>query len=133
LGRRQSREAAMKALFEIELGQVNVDTAIKHIMSECDFNDNDRQFLKILVEGVLKHINKLDKIISRFSEKWEIERMSAVDRNIMRLALYEMLYRDDIPNAVSINEAVELAKKFGGEESWRFVNGILGKYVKTLT
>ncbi|MCL0051889.1 transcription antitermination factor NusB [Peptococcaceae bacterium] len=132
MSRRQSREAAMQVLFEIELGQINVDDALKHVVSEFDIKESAIEFMEDLVRGVLQHIDELDSIIKKFSDKWELERMSAVDRNIMRVALYEMLYRDEIPSAVSINEAVELAKKFGGEESWRFVNGILGSAVKHL-
>lgn len=82
--------------------------------------------------GVTGSCRELDDLLSRFSSEWTLNRMAATDRSILRLALYELLYREDIPVEVSVNEAVELAKKYGEEDSGRFVNGILGAVVKEL-
>jgi transcription antitermination protein NusB len=82
---------------------------------------------------MVAHLPEIDERIRRYCENYEFHRISAVDRNVLRLAIYEMLYRDDIPPVVSINEAIELAKTFGGGESSRFVNGILDRVKNDLT
>jgi N utilization substance protein B len=89
---------------------------------------DDKEFPKRLVDGVLEHIETIDKIISKAAPEWPIEQINIVDRNILRLGLYELLYvnREEVPPKVAINEAIELAKSFGGESSGRFVNGVLG-------
>lgn len=86
-----------------------------------------RLFAEPLIRGTLEHRAEADEIISRHAKNWEIHRIAAVDRNILRLAIYEMLHRDDIPPVVSINEAVDIAKKFSTQDSGKFVNGILDK------
>ena len=86
-----------------------------------------RAFAEPLIRGTLEHRDELDTLIKKHAKNWDLHRMATVDRNIMRLAAYEMLHRDDIPPVVSINEAVDIAKKFSTEDSGRFVNGILDK------
>lgn len=86
-----------------------------------------RLFAEPLIRGALEHRGEADEIIKKHAQNWDLHRMAAVDRNILRLAIYEMLYRDDIPPVVSINEAVDIAKKFSTQDSGRFVNGILDK------
>ncbi len=92
-----------------------------------------RDFALDLVEGVLRHRDETDERIGRYAENYELHRLAVVDRNILRLAIYEMLHRNDIPPVVSINEAIEIAKRFGTEESSRFVNGILDRVKLDLT
>lgn len=87
----------------------------------------ERLFAEPLIRGALEHRVAIDEQIKRHVKNWEIHRIAAVDRNIMRLAIYEMLYRDDIPPVVSINEAVDIAKKFSTQDSGKFVNGVLDK------
>lgn len=91
-----------------------------------------RQFAEELARGVIAHHSEIDPLISKHAENWEIDRMGTVDRNAMRIAVFEMLYRDDIPPVVSINEAVELAKAYSSIESGKFVNGILDRIRKEL-
>lgn len=91
-----------------------------------------RMFADGLITGALQHRAEADDLIKRFAENWDLHRIAAVDRTILRLAIYEMLHRDDIPPVVSINEAVDLAKKFSTEQSGRFVNGILDKVKSTI-
>ena len=91
-----------------------------------------REFAQPLIEGMVAHLPEIDERIRRYCENYEFRRISAVDRNVLRLAIYEMLYRDDIPPVVSINEAIELAKAYGGADSGRFVNGILDRIRKDL-
>jgi N utilization substance protein B len=86
-----------------------------------------REFAEPLIRGTLEHRDEADELIKRFAKNWDLHRMAAVDRNILRLAVYEMLHREDIPPVVSINEAVDIAKKFSTEDSGKFVNGILDK------
>lgn len=86
-----------------------------------------RVFAEPLIRGTLEHRDAADELIKKHAQNWELHRMAAVDRNILRLAIYEMLYRDDIPPVVSINEAVDIAKKFSTQDSGKFVNGILDK------
>ena len=87
-----------------------------------------RFFAEPLIRGTLEHRDKLDAQIKKYAVNWELHRMAVVDRNILRLAIYEMLYRDDIPPVVSINEAFDIAKKFSTQDSGKFVNGILDKF-----
>ena len=91
-----------------------------------------REFAQPIIEGMVAHLPDIDERIRRYCENYEFRRISAVDRNVLRLAIYEMLYRDDIPPVVSINEAIELAKAYGGADSGRFVNGILDRIRKDL-
>ncbi len=86
-----------------------------------------RQFAEPLIRGALEHRDAIDEHIKKHAKNWEFHRIAAVDRNIMRLAIYEMLFREDIPPIVSINEAVDIAKKFSTQDSGKFVNGILDK------
>jgi N utilization substance protein B len=86
-----------------------------------------RRFAEPLIRGTLAHRDEADALISRLAKNWDLHRMASVDRNILRLAVYEMLHRDDIPPVVSINEAVDVAKKFSTQDSGKFVNGILDK------
>jgi len=90
-----------------------------------------KNYAEILVHGVLEKCEAIDKIIERYAENWEIKRMAYVDRNILRLSAYEMIYQDEIPIKVAINEAVELAKRYGEADSSKFVNGILDRIAKT--
>lgn len=123
--RRQSRELAMQALFFMDVNQ-----SISKEMLECfcnNFNPPDkvRPFFLELVRGVMSALPKIDAIIERFSKNWRMNRMSSVDRNIMRIAVYEIICCSEIPSKVSINEAIDIGKKFGTEESGAFINGII--------
>ena len=93
----------------------------------CPATPRTREFAQPLIEGMVTHLPEIDERIRRYSENYEFHRISPVDRNVLRLAIYEMLFRDDIPPVVSINEAIELAKTFGSGDSGRFVNGILDR------
>jgi len=123
--RRRSRELAMQALFFMDVNQ-NISNEMVERFCDC-FNppDKARPFFLKLVRGVISALPKLDLIIERFSKNWRISRMSPVDRNIMRIAAYEIICCSDIPSKVSINEAIDIGKKFGTEESGAFINGII--------
>ena len=134
MSRRLARELAFKTLFQIDLGRIPWQDAVNNILAEYGegLPAKGRSFVTGLVEGVTGSCRELDDLLSRFSSEWTLNRMAATDRSILRLPLYELLYREDIPVEVSVNEAVELAKKYGEEDSGRFVNGILGAVVKEL-
>ncbi|HEX2954305.1 MAG TPA: transcription antitermination factor NusB [Bacillota bacterium] len=133
MSRRQARELAFQALFQIDLGRNTPDFALRYACNESDLTDKSREFLEDMVNGTARHAKEIDDLLTRFSEGWPLERMSGTDRNILRMALYELIYREDIPVSVTVNEAVELAKHFGDEESGKFVNGILGNIIRQFT
>jgi N utilization substance protein B len=123
--RQRSRELALQALFQLDFNENNSIDVVELFCNNFEVSKSARPFFSRLVEGVLQHKNEIDKFIERFSSNWKINRMSRVDRNIMRIAIFELHYCDDIPFKVSINEAVNLGKKYGTKESGAFINGIL--------
>lgn len=131
--RRQSREAAVQILYQRDLNPHEpLDGSLVRFWAEQDYPDDIRGFAEKLARGALEKRDAVDEQIKRVTENWELERIAAVDRNILRLAIYEMMFCDDIPPVVSINEAVDIAKKFSTKESGKFVNGILDRIRKEL-
>src|SRR2546423_4521755 len=131
--RRRAREAAIQYHFWRDLQRGETPERIDDFWEFCPVKTNVREFAQPLIEGMVVHLDEIDERIKKYCENYNLDRISAVDRNVLRLAIYEMLYRDDIPPVVSINEAIELAKTFGGAESGKFVNGILDRVRKDLT
>lgn len=117
LPRHFSRKACLQYLYSLEVNQKNVRNS-ETINPLDDFSES-------LVKGVLEHKTSIDELIEKNSHHWKKERMSLIDRNILRLGVYELIYREDIPMTVTINEMIELAKEFGTEHSGGFINGIL--------
>jgi N utilization substance protein B len=115
----------LKTLFQVELGGVQPEFALRTICEEDKVPGSDAAFARELVTGVLSQLKEIDQTIGRFSSEWSVERMAAVDRVILRVACFELMFRPDIPVAVAINEAVELAKKYSTPEAGRFINGVL--------
>ena len=123
--RRQARELAMQALFYMDMQN---DASLQMLESFCENFQPPKKvhpFFMALVNGVLENRREIDNLIERYSKNWKLNRMSGVDRNVMRIAVYELLCCEDIPPKVSINEAVDVGKKFGTEESGAFINGIM--------
>ena len=125
--RRRAREAAVQYHFWRDLQRGEGPDKIDEFWEFCPAPERVREFAQPLIEGMVEHLPDVDERIRRYCENYEFRRISAVDRNVLRLAIYEMLYRDDIPPVVSINEAVDIAKKFSTQDSGKFVNGILDK------
>ncbi len=126
--RRQARELGLKALFFLDThGDVKNNTRFTDFCGQYSMGmeSQDYSFFVTLVQGVMDHLEKIDDLISRHSRNWKLSRMSFVDRNILRLAVFEFMYCPDIPWAVSINEAVDLGKIYGTRGSGAFINGIL--------
>jgi transcription antitermination factor NusB len=127
--RSQAREFALQILYQIDITRENIDQVWDGFWFACDEEVEDavKNFTRELVKGVGDNLAAIDHKISHYAKNWELERMAVVDRNILRLAAYEILFRSDIPPKVSINEAVELAKKYSDVQAGKFVNGILDK------
>ncbi|MFC0297377.1 transcription antitermination factor NusB [Geobacillus jurassicus] len=121
--RHEAREKALQALFQIDVGRIPPDEALHNVTGGGDIDP----FLRQLVFGVVEHQEEIDELLRANLEKWTLERVANVDRAILRMATYEMKYADDVPVSVSLDEAVELAKKFGDSKSGSFVNGVLSK------
>ena len=130
--RREGRENAVQALYAIELGPAQPREAIHLFWESNRFKPAAKAFAQELLTGLLEKGDELDARISAKSPNWSISRMAKIDLAIIRLAAYELIYREDIPKNVTINEAIEIAKKFGSEESPAFVNGILDEISKGL-
>ncbi len=125
--RREARQAALQYHFWRDLQHGAGPERMEEFWDFLPAKPRVREFAQPLIDGMNAHLSEIDDRIRRYAQNYEVRRISAVDRNVLRLAIYEILFRDDIPPIVSINEAIELAKKFGGAESGRFVNGILDR------
>jgi len=133
--RTRSRELALQILYQVDLRKERRDEFIadfweNQTASDDTLDDSIMEFSTTLVEGTLKNLIKIDEYITGYAENWQLSRMAVIDRNIMRMGAFELLYLEDMPPKVAINEAVELAKKYGDTESGKFVNGILDKINK---
>lgn len=125
--RRKLREQILKMLYQLEVGKSTPDEVFSFFIEEESPDEATSLFVKNIFLGVSERVLELDKKIEKFADNWKLNRIALVDKNILRMALYEMLYCKDIPDAVSINEAVDIAKKYSTEDSGKFVNGLLDK------
>lgn len=125
--RTTAREAALQMLYAVEAGEHGVERAVNDYWRETPGDAEGRVYADELVRGVVEMRDALDERIRAASENWRLERMARVDRNILRLGAFELVSRPEVPRAVIIDEAVELAKRFGTEESGKFVNGVLDR------
>ena len=125
--RTQAREFALQILYQRDLNPEPQETLLGSFWETHPAPPEVREYTERLVQGSLLHLNEIDGVISKYAEHWEIHRMAVVDRTILRFATYELLYIEEVPPKVVINEAVNMAKKFSQEESGKFVNGILDK------
>jgi transcription antitermination factor NusB len=138
--RRLAREIAVSSLYQLEMNEVTPMEAVDMLMEEArseneieaEFVENDQTdlYVRELVNGVADNKAAIDDMLQQYLTGWQVDRLSRVDRQILRLACFEIAYRNDVPPKAAINEAIELAKHFGTEESGKFVNGVLGKLLK---
>jgi N utilization substance protein B len=128
--RRRARELALQLLYQHEHTGADLDTMQTDFDEWTSASKEVREFADYLLRGTLNDLDLLDEELSRQTAHWRLERLAAVDRNILRLAMFELINQPDTPPAVVIDEAIEIAKKFGAEESGRFVNGVLDGFVK---
>jgi N utilization substance protein B len=140
--RRLAREIALQSLYQMQMNEVTAGVAIAMAIHEAE-NENeagmelkdekiDPQYIEELVAGIEQNKILIDELLVEYLKGWQIDRLSKVDKEVLRLAAYEMIFRDDVPPKVVVNEAIELSKHFGTEESGKFVNGVLGKMIKEL-
>ena len=125
MSRREAREKAMQVIFQVDVGRADPEEALRRTLGEGALDEASAAFARELVRGTVAYLKEIDGWIKRFTVDWDLERLAGVDRSILRLAIYELLYGEDTPSSVAINEAIELAKTFNSEESGRFVNGLL--------
>ena len=130
--RRDAREAAVQILFQLEFNPDELPATLASYWLERKVTTKTRLFVEELVRGVMEHRFQVDAVIAKCAQNWDLPRMATVDRNVIRLAVYEMMFRKEIPHAVSINEAVAIAKNMGDVGSGRFVNGVLDRVHRDL-
>ena len=123
--RRKSRELALQVLYQLDVTKQDPPKVLAQFQQHFLFIEEKDEFWERLVLGVLEHSQEIDRLIERFSENWRLGRMSIIDRSILRMATFELLYCEDIPPKVTLNEAIDLGKEYGTEESGSFINGIL--------
>jgi N utilization substance protein B len=129
--RRKAREYALQILFQADFKEKKIDNKdLEEFWSDKKESSNVKEFTEEIVRGTLNRLDEIDAMIEKVAENWLLKRMAAVDRNILRFAAYEILYKKDIPSAVTINEAIEIAKKFSSTESAPFINGVLDRLAK---
>ncbi|MDT0159993.1 MULTISPECIES: transcription antitermination factor NusB [Bacillaceae] len=126
--RRTAREKALQALFQIDVSQADPSEAIDHVLE----GEEGDEYLTLLVTGVLENKEEIDSLIKQYLEKWKLERLATVDRNLLRQGVYELKYSKEVPANVVIDEAIEIAKIFGDDNSSRFINGVLSKVKDSL-
>ena len=138
--RRVAREIAVQSLYQIQMNEATPQEAVQIAIHEAE-HDNETElnfsgdkidplYIVELVEGTYSNKVRIDELLEEYLKGWAMDRLSRIDRGVLRLAVYEMLYRDDVPPKVVVNEAIDLAKHYGTEESGKFVNGVLGKMIK---
>jgi N utilization substance protein B len=124
--RRKARAIALQALYEVDSVGHDIESVLAHVLAERKLSEENVAFARQLVNGVIQNKEKIDQHIKNFAPAWPVEQIPIVDRNILRLAIFEILLDNSVPIKVAINEAVELAKMFGSDNSPKFVNGVLG-------
>lgn len=134
--RRTARERALQALYQLDVAKGSALEALASAWAaepgEGSPDPEAQHFAQELVQGVLEHLAEIDAMIEQYSHNWRLDRMARIDRNVLRLAIFELKYRDDVPRNVTLNEAVELGKMFGAEGSSAFINGLLDRIAGSL-
>ncbi len=130
MSRKKTRELVVQFLFLLQMRKEDYTGLMEDFFEQNPMQEEDKEFFRENIEGTVKNLDRIDELISGKLKNWTIDRIPGVDLAVLRNAVYEIMYRDDIPVKVSINEAVELAKKYSDEESGVFVNGILGNLVR---
>jgi len=130
--RRKARVLALQALYEIDAAGHEAESVIDNLLADENLSEENASFVRELVTGVIRNQEKINDNIKSFASAWPLEQIPTVDRNILRLAIFEILMNNNVPVKVAINEAVELAKTFGSDNSAKFINGVLGS-ISTLT
>ena len=129
--RRKARSTALQTLYEVDSMRRDADAVLERHLAEVKFSDENKDFTRELVHGVVKNRAEIDENIKKFAPAWPLEQLAIIDRNILRLAIFEILFDNKVPVKVAVSEAIELDKSYGSENSGKFINGVLGS-VSTL-
>lgn len=132
MGRKQAREGTMKLLYQMEINEDYSEEALSVYLENFSFDNQEKEYILDAMSSIKENIEIIDQYISENLEGWSINRLAKVDLSVLRIAIYEILYRKDIPLEVAINEAIETVKIYSGEESFKFINGVLGGFVRSL-
>lgn len=130
MGRRASRDSAMKLLYQLAIKKEYNKEAVEALLGETTNGKTDKEYIESVTRGVMDSISHIDSYIERHLKRWKLDRICKVDLSILRLAVFEILFMEDIPESVSINEAVELAKRYSSNESASYINGVLSSILK---
>lgn len=130
MGRKVARESTMKLLYQMDLNEDFSEESINMFLENNEFESDEIDYIKKVIRGVKDNIENIDSFIEKYSEGWKIKRIAKIDLAILRIALYEMIYIEEMPPQVSINEAVEISKEYGTNESSKYINGLLGTFLK---
>ena len=132
MGRKQAREGAMKVLFQMDSMGDYTEESLDMFLTNFEYDEMETLYIKESISKIKENLEVIDNHIKANFEGWSIYRLAKVDLAVLRIAIYEILYRKDIPIEVSINEAIETVKKYSTEESFKFVNGVLGGFVRSI-
>lgn len=130
MGRKQTREALMQLIYQMDLNKNFSKEEVMNFLENFDLRDCEIEYLKDSAFGVIDNLEYINELIEKYTEGWTLERLPKVDLSILRIAFYEILYREDIPVEVSINEAIEIAKKYSTPDAFKYINGVLGSFVR---
>jgi N utilization substance protein B len=130
MGRKLAREEAMKLLYQMEMNNDFSRDPLESFLINNTFSEDEKEYIDYVVSKVIENKGEIDKTIDKYAQGWKINRIAKVDLSTLRIAISEILYRDDIPIEVSINEAIEISKKYSTDDSSKFINGVLGSFVK---
>ncbi|MBW4828811.1 MAG: transcription antitermination factor NusB [Clostridiaceae bacterium] len=130
MGRKLAREETMKLLFQMEMNNDYSDGIVELYIDENEFTHDEEEYIRDAVEMIKRNLKDIDESIQKYIKGWKIHRLARVDLSVLRIAVYELTYRKDIPIEVAINEAIEICKKYSTDESSKFINGVLGSFVR---
>ena len=131
--RHLARVSAFQGIYQLDMGDTVIEAAATHVAEENELNEKQIAFCTELMHGWAEHIDEIDEAIEKNTSGWKLDRLQSVDRNILRLACYELLYSESVPPKVAINEAIEIAKVYGDDSSPKFINSVLDKISKRKT
>lgn len=132
MGRKQAREGTMKLLYQMEVNEDYSEEALATYLENFPFDELEKEYILDALTRIKENLESIDRHIEANLEGWNLTRLAKVDLSVLRIAIYEILYREDIPIEVSINEAIETVKKYSTEDSFKFINGVLGGFVRTI-
>ncbi|MBU5426660.1 transcription antitermination factor NusB [Tissierella pigra] len=132
MGRKQAREGTMKLLYQMSVNEDFSDEALDVYFTEYTFDESEKEYILDAINQIKQNVDSIDNYIEKHLEGWNIHRIAKVDLAVLRIAVYEIIYRKDIPVQVSINEAIETVKRYSTEESFKFINGVLGGLVRSI-